>query len=374
MAKFIEYLENYSKRTLPQPVYAFFSQGSFDENTLRDSIQAYQRYKLIPSGLPSQTCDLRTRIQFPKRGISIDLELPFGFSPVGLMGAGHKDAELASTNAAENFGTCAIISSHSSKSIEEIQQAAPGCIKMLQLYVYLSREVSKALVQRAERAGFKAIVVTIDGQVRGIRYPTMRTPLGNEYQSGNFGSEEKKILASIGLDVNKRRQGIGYDIKDPSLTWDDIKWLRSITDLPIILKGVLRADDAIKALDYDVDGIMVSTHGGRQLDGTPAPIDALPEIVDAVKGRLVIFVDGGVRSGDDVLKAIAVGADAVFFGRPILWGLAWKGQAGVETVLQTYKDGLSTAMMRNGLSRINDITRANIQRCNVSNTISNPRL
>ncbi|XP_078485994.1 2-Hydroxyacid oxidase 1-like isoform X2 [Ciona intestinalis] len=330
MAKFIEYLENYSKRTLPQPVYAFFSQGSFDENTLRDSIQAYQRYKLIPSGLPSQTCDLRTRIQFPKRGISIDLELPFGFSPVGLMGAGHKDAELASTNAAENFGTCAIISSHSSKSIEEIQQAAPGCIKMLQLYVYLSREVSKALVQRAERAGFKAIVVTIDGQVRGIRYPTMRTPLGNEYQSGNFGSEEKK--------------------------------------------GVLRADDAIKALDYDVDGIMVSTHGGRQLDGTPAPIDALPEIVDAVKGRLVIFVDGGVRSGDDVLKAIAVGADAVFFGRPILWGLAWKGQAGVETVLQTYKDGLSTAMMRNGLSRINDITRANIQRCNVSNTISNPRL
>ena len=225
------------------------------------------------------------------------------------------------------------------------------------LYVFRDREISASLVQRAEAAGCKAVVLTVDVPVLGKRERDVRNrlTLPDHLSLKNLlraGCEElPKNVADSGL------AAYVASLFDPALTWKDIEWLARLTKLPVVVKGILRADDALRAVDHGASGIIVSNHGARQLDTAPATISVLSEIVDAVAGAVEVYVDGGIRRGTDVLKAMAYGARAVFVGRPILWGLAVGGEAGVKSVLEMLRQEFDLAMALSGCPRVTDITR-----------------
>ena len=225
-----------------------------------------------------------------------------------------------------------------------------------QLYVYKDREVTKALVQRAEATGYQALMVTVDTPLLGRREKDIRNGfhLPEGLVAANFyGSGMEKIEAAI------KTSSLGVYIRslfDDTLTWGDIEWLQSITELPILVKGILRSDDALLAINHGAKGIIVSNHGGRQLDTAISTINALPAIAEAVRGRAPILIDGGIRRGTDILKAIALGATGVMLGRPILWGLAVDGEEGVSNVLQLIKDEFDLAMGLCGCRSIAEIT------------------
>ncbi|CAN8030326.1 unnamed protein product, partial [Ixodes persulcatus] len=222
-----------------------------------------------------------------------------------------------SSSAAHKAATVMILSTMSTTSIEDVVAAAPEGLRWFQLYMFKDRDASKDLVQRAEKAGYQAIVLTVDTPLTGNRIfdRNKLTPLGNLAVSIVEG------VAGL-LDLS----GNAYEntsLFDASLTWDDVKWLKSFTKLPVIIKGILTAEDAIDAVSNGVAAIFVSNHGGRQLDTVTSTIEALPEIIRAVEGRVEVYLDGGIRHGTDVIKALALGAKAVFVGRPALWGLAY---------------------------------------------------
>ncbi|KAK1877801.1 Hydroxyacid oxidase 1 [Dissostichus eleginoides] len=255
----------------------------------------------------------------------------------------HPEGEMATARACRAAGTGMMLSSWATSTIEEVMSAMTatgGGVMWLQLYIYRDRELTLSLVRRAEEAAYKAIFVTVDTPYLGRRLDDMPSLAFSE---GNYGNDS-------GLAV--------YVAKaiDPTLCWDDITWLKKHTHLPVIVKGVLNAEDAVQAVNYGVEGILVSNHGARQLDGVPATLDVLEEVVGAVQGRCDVFMDGGVRRGSDVLKALALGAKAVFIGRPVLWGLACqvkshapkhsdhKGEQGVTEILELFKEELRLAM------------------------------
>src|SRR5579884_3980114 len=225
-----------------------------------------------------------------------------------------------------------IVSTTATKNIEEVAAAATGPL-WFQLYVYPTFEVAEKLVRRAEAAGYRAIVLTVDLPRLGRREKDIRNGVTippEPYLEANFVGVEKTGQEWV------------------TLTWESLSWLRSITSLPIILKGILTAEDAVLAVEHGVDGIIVSNHGGRQLDCVPASIEALPEVVAAVNGRCEVYMDGGIRRGTDVLMALALGARAVLIGRPVLWGLAVDGADGVRRVLHLLRDELEQAMALSG--------------------------
>ncbi|XP_035685828.1 hydroxyacid oxidase 2-like [Branchiostoma floridae] len=250
-----------------------------------------------------------------------------------------------------------IVSTYGTTSIEDISTASPGGLKWFQLYIMPDRQFTQRLVQRAETAGYKALVVTVDLPVVGKRYPdlTNRFQLPPHLSVPNLQGLESSASQS----KDERDYGGGASPEDPALSWKDIDWLSSITNLPIILKGILTAEDAGIALDHPgVKGILVSNHGGRQLDGVPATIEVLPEIVAAVGERLEVYLDGGVRTGTDVLKALALGARAVFVGRPAIWGLAYNGEDGVAEVMTILRSELDLAMTLSGCRSLAEINRS----------------
>ncbi|XP_061711566.1 2-Hydroxyacid oxidase 1 isoform X2 [Cydia pomonella] len=260
---------------------------------------------------------------------------------------------------AQAEGTIYTLSTIATSSIEEVSEAAPDAIKWFQLYIYNDRDVTKNLVVRAEKAGFKAIALTMDTPLFGVRRADIRNnfTLPPHLRLANFdGHLSTKIQ-------NAEGGGSGLskyveNLFDKNLKWDDIKWLKSITNLPIVAKGIMRADDAIKAVEAGCCGILVSNHGARQLDGVPATIEVLPEIIEAVKSYDVeVYLDGGVTTGTDVYKALALGARMVFVGRPALWGLTVGGQAGVQKMLQILRTELQFAVQIAGTPTISDITK-----------------
>ena len=263
-----------------------------------------------------------------------------------------------------------MLSSLSTTSMEDVAEASGHGLRWMQLYVYRNREITKSIIQRAEKAGYKAIVVTADTPVIGKRLVDTRDHfnLPPNLHLANFSSTSAAYSLSGGREAEGSfLQKYSTELLDPSLTWEGIDWIRSMTQLPVLVKGILTAEDAVEAVKHGVQGIIVSNHGGRQLDGVLATvsrssflpsfhlslplsvqIDALSEVVSAVEGRVEVYMDGGVRQGTDVLKALALGARAVFIGRPILWGLTYNGQEGVERVLEILRDELKTAMMLSG--------------------------
>ncbi|XP_077998055.1 2-Hydroxyacid oxidase 2-like [Glandiceps talaboti] len=344
----VDDFEDYAKKHLPLRVWAFYGSGAGMEHTLSENRTAYRRILLKPRVLKDvSTRTMSTRI------LGQEIAAPICISPSAYHGMAHPDGEVATATAAANMNTIIVLSSESNKSLEEVSAATPNSNKWLAIYIWPTREVSRDMVKRAEKAGFKAIVVTVDiaqlGVKRRLEYfgghsKLMIPPLGSL----------KRYFAKLSGSENKHPEELDYG--DPSATWEDITWLQSVTSLPIVLKGILTVEDAVLAAKHGVQGIIVSNHGGRQLDGVSATIDVLPDVVKAVGNKLEVYIDGGVRTGTDVLKALALGAKAVFVGRPVIFGLAYKGADGVKQVLQILRDELNLSMALTGCSQLEDIT------------------
>jgi L-lactate dehydrogenase (FMN-dependent) and related alpha-hydroxy acid dehydrogenases len=268
----------------------------------------------------------------------------------------HPDGEVATAHAAQSTGSLFVLSTLSSSTVEEVRGATDGPL-WFQLYVYRDRAATRSLVERVEAAGYQALVLTVDAPVLGRRERDVR----EQFQLPP--AVEIANLVPGGLPTLPDASGdsglAAYCARmlDPSLTWSDLDWLCPITGLPILVKGIVRGDDAARAVEHGASAVIVSNHGGRQLDTAIATIRALPEIVHAVAGRVEVLIDGGVRRGTDIIKAIALGARAVLIGRPVLWGLAVSGERGVARVLEMLRDELDLTMVLCGCRSLADVQR-----------------
>jgi 4-hydroxymandelate oxidase len=343
--------EESARRKLSRMVFDYYASGAHDEITLRQNHAAYERIRIKH----------RVLADVSSRDLSVNVlgqpaVMPILVAPTAFHRMAHPDGEVATARAAGASGTIMVLSTLSNSSVEEVMDEATGTV-WFQLYVYKDRGVTRALVQRAEQAGCKALVLTVDAPILGRRERDTR----NRFQlPGSLLIENLVMAGKSELPKKVAKSGLeAYfsAVLDPSLTWRDVEWLRSITSLPVLVKGVVRADDAVRAMEHGVSGVIVSNHGGRQLDTSPATIEVLPEIADAVSARVELFIDGGVRRGTDVLKALAMGAQAVLVGRPILWGLAVGGEQGVIRVLDILRRELDLAMALCGCPTIDHIGR-----------------
>ena len=280
------------------------------------------------------------------------MALPVLVAPTALHALADPEGEVATARAAAAAGSLLILSTLSSRTLEDVAEASGDGRRWFQLYVQKDRDLTAELVKRADAAGYSAIVLTADLPVVGARDRDIR----NDFQlPGDVLYVNMRVQRPPGGRGSGLASFIGFQ-GDPSLGWNDVPWLRSLTDLPFVLKGVVRADDALRAVEAGFESVVVSNHGGRQLDGTVASMDALPEVVEAVAGRAEVLVDGGVRRGSDVLKALALGARAVLLGRPVLWGLAVDGEEGVRRVLSLLAAELDIAMAIAGCATVGDAT------------------
>lgn len=344
-------LEKLACEKLHKTAFDYYSSGAHDEITLRDNREAFNRikihYKVLVdvSNRNSSTEVLGQKISFP-----------LIIAPTAFHKMAHQEGECAAAKAAMNAGTIMCLSTLSNTTLEEVSESCNSNF-WFQLYVFREKSVTEKLVRRVEKAGARAIVVTVDAPLLGTRERDVR----NQFQlpTGlsviNLMPENKEELPS-----DKPDSGLSLyfnEMLDQSLNWKDIEWLASITKLPIILKGIVRPDDALRAIDYGAKGIVVSNHGGRQLDTSPATIEVLPSIAEAVNNRIDVLMDGGVRRGTDILKAVALGAKAVLVGRPVLWGLCYNGSNGVSDVLALLKKEFDLAMALAGCASVEDIQR-----------------
>lgn len=330
---------------MDEAAFGYYRGGAADEYTLQDNAAAYQRIKLWPRFLVDvSVINTTTKINGKKIG------LPLAVAPMAMLALAHDDREIGMAQASQDATIPMIVSTLSTTTIEDIVEHHDNL--WYQLYVQKDRGVTADMVRRAEEAGFKALVLTIDLPVEGYREKYWRNPMKipDHVELANLtGYWDRAKHATLMSYVHSEF--------DPSVTWDDLEQFIANTSLPVYVKGVLHPGDAEKAIDYGVQGIICSNHGGRQLDTTPATIDALPSIADAVQGDVEIIVDGGIRRGTDIVKALALGADAVLLGRPLAFALATAGRAGVERALQIVRAELENAMALTGKPTIADITR-----------------
>lgn len=331
--------EALARTKLTETAWDFYAGGAEDERTVADNCQAFGRLKLRPRVL----VDVRTRT-LATEVLGQPLALPVLLGPATYQRLAHPDAEIASARAAAAAGTILVVPTEGHYSVREIAAAAPGPL-WFQLYTFGDRESITRLVHGAEQVGCRALIVTVTAFYEPRRERHLRRPLVLPPEL-RLGTLEEAGLVSPG------------SLTEPAmlpLTWPDIAWLRSITRMPLVLKGIMTAEDARLAVEHGVDGMIVSNHGGRQVDGTLATIEALPDIVAQVAGRVEILLDGGVRRGTDVLKALALGARAVLIARPYLWGLAISGEEGVRGVLDLLRDEMDCAMAQLGCPDITGI-------------------
>ncbi|XP_025910044.1 hydroxyacid oxidase 2 isoform X1 [Nothoprocta perdicaria] len=342
--------EVYAKKYLPKTTWDFFAAGADDGTTRDDNILAYKRIRFRPRVLRDvSVMDIRTKL------LGTEISFPVGIAPTGFHQLACPDGEKSTARAAKAMNVCYIASTYSTSSLEEISAAAPGGFQWFQLYIHRNRMVSKKLVQQAEALGFQGLVLTADLPYTGKRRDDVR----NGFRLPPHMSLKNLEGAFEGDD--RSEYGLPPNSLDPSINWNDIHWLQSLTHLPIIVKGILTKEDAELAVRHGAQGIIVSNHGGRQLDGGPATIDALVEVVEAVQGRVEVYLDGGIRKGSDVLKALALGAKCVFIGRPALWGLAYKGEEGLQDVLRILRDEFRLSMALTGCSSVSEIGRHLVQ-------------
>jgi 4-hydroxymandelate oxidase len=347
----VDEYEAIARERMERPAYDYYAGGAGDERTLAANRRAFDAIRLRPRVLVDVSAiDVRTTV------LGQPLELPVMLAPTAFNRLAHVDGELAAARAARACGTIMIGSTLSTCPLEDVSAACGGGL-WFQVYVYKDRALTQELIARAEGCGYRALVLTVDTPLLGRRHRDARNnfTLPSGISMRNF---EAAMGDAARWGKHSSFAAYVHDLFDATLTWDAVDWLRGQTRLPVLVKGILTAEDAEIAIGRGVDGIIVSNHGGRQLDGAVASIAALPEVADAVAGRVEILMDGGVRRGTDVLKALALGARAVCIGRPYLWALAAAGEEGVRDVLTLLRDELSLAMALSGKSNIGSLDRS----------------
>lgn len=352
---------------MDRAAYDYYAGGAGDEQTLSANRGAFDAIRLRPRVLVDvSTIDTRTAV------LGQPIDVPILLAPTAFHRLAHPDGEMASARAARAAGTIMIGSTLSTCALEEVSSACGGGL-WFQLYVYKDRGLTQELIARAQACGYRALVLTVDTPRLGRRYRDIRNSfvLPEGLSMRNF---EGAMTNAARWGAHSSFSAYVHDLFDPTLTWNAVGWLRAQTTLPVLVKGILTEEDARIAVENGVDGIIVSNHGGRQLDGALAAIDALPEVVDAVSGRCEVLMDGGVRRGTDVLKALALGARAVCIGRPYLWGLAAAGEDGVSDVLRILREELRLALALSGRPTIASVDGSLTHRGNAGeNTKSHRR-
>ena len=319
-----------ARAVLPDDVYQYFAGGAGDEWTLAQNRSAFDRWYLRPrflrgSGSPDASSTV----------LGQSVSMPVIVAPWAFQWMAHPDGEFATARAAGAAGAIIVVSSTAMDHLEEIASTGDGP-KWWQLYVFTDHGVTAEMLNRVAAAGFGAVCLTVDFQAVGLRHRDTRS--------------------GFVLPIGPKSADLAFD---PSVSWDDLGWIREqAPGLPLLLKGILTGEDALLAIEAGVDGIVVSNHGGRQLDGAPSALTVLPEIVSAVDGRVPVLMDGGIRRGTDIVKGLALGAMAVMVGRPVAWGLAAAGEEGVAGVLAILRDELVNAMALCGCRTVEEITPA----------------
>ena len=362
-------LRRLAKRRLPQVVFDYIDGGADAEVTLRDNSKAFEQLTFRPRGavaIPS--CDLRTTV------LGHQLELPFILAPVGSSRMFYPNGEALAARAAGEAGTAYVLSTLSGTPMEQVRSATRGPA-WYQVYLCGGREASMKMLHRTKAAGFTALVVTIDTGVPGLRERDLRNGIKELLGRGVSGlpylrqfvtkpawvagmisdgglMEFPNVLLPTGP---MPYADVGKTLEESVVCWDDLKWIRELWDGKIMVKGVHTAEDARRVADEGIDALVVSNHGGRQLDGVPGSIRSLPEVVAAVGGRVEVLVDGGIRSGSDVVKALALGARAVLVGRAYAYGLAAAGEPGVKRAIEILRSGIVRTMKLLGVSSVHDV-------------------
>tara|TARA_Y100001960_G_scaffold319229_1_gene390252 strand:- start:517 stop:1677 length:1161 start_codon:yes stop_codon:yes gene_type:complete len=359
-----------ARNELPKPVFDYADGGAEREITMRSNESAFKRYALVPKPLRGAANRDLSATLFGKK-----ITLPLVIGPTGLSGLFWPDGEREAAKATAEAGTIFCLSHGSTCTIEEL--AATGISpRWMQVFIYREREFTRELCKRAQASGYEALILTLDNQVIGKRerdlangftippefnvfsYIQMITKyrwlwrMRNAYKNLTFANYARAGEKTSLYQLAQRMS----DILDPGMTWDDISWLRDIWKGPLIIKGVLDPEDAAKATTIGIDALVISNHGGRQLDGAITSLAALPSIVEVVSRKMPILIDGGIRRGTDILKVLALGATACMIGRPHLWGLSVAGKAGVKHVIDIYAGELDTAMGLCGIKNLAEIT------------------
>lgn len=357
-----EDLEQAARAHLPADFWSFIARGAGSGRTLKANRQAFDRWEFVPRMLGSSgSADLTTRL------LGTTMSAPVMLAPIGLAGLAHPRGEAAAARTVGDLGLCMVLSNSSSLSLEEVAEGAPEANLWFQLHPPRLKECGISMVERAEKAGYRAIVVTVDSWTRGWRPADLDhayDPFLRGYGMGTFLADPqfRRSLPSdlpvgseawISNAASQWRNIFGH----PSLTYDYFTTLRSVTSLPILIKGVLHPDDADLAIAHGVEGIVVSNHGGRQVDRSRAALDALPAIIERVDNKVPVLFDSGVRSGADAAIALGLGADAVLIGRPWIYGLAINGGQGVQHVLQCVLAELELTMLMVGAATVRDLRR-----------------
>lgn len=339
-----------AEEKLSRSAFDYYASGAHDQVTLKRNREAFEELSLYYKVLVDVS-----RREFSTNLFGRDISMPVVVAPTAFHGLSDPDGEVATARAAARAGTIMTLSTLSNMPMEEVAAAAENGL-WFQLYFYKDRGATKALVERAKAAGAEALVLTVDAPYLGHREADVR----NRFQLPSH----LKLVNLLATDAKKAdlpdTDGSGLaayfvTLIENSITWKDLEWLKSLSDLPLLIKGVVRSDDARKAIEFGADGLVVSNHGGRQLDTSPATIEALPGVTNAVEGRIPVLLDGGVRRGIDVVKALALGAQAVLLGRPVLWGLAARGEEGVVEVLEMFRRELDLAMALCGTPTLSEI-------------------
>lgn len=385
----IQELSHHAALRMNKQTRDYYNEGADSGSTLLENTTAYEKYRIRPRVLRDiSSIDTSTSL------FGLPSSVPIGVAPTAMQCLAHPDGEVATAKACKEMGLPMGLSSFATKTLEEVAEAGDfkgERVGVLQLYLFEEREHSRRLIQRAKKAGYKAVFLTVDTPMLGRRNLEIRNEfkLPKPYQIANFDEDsdskaskavmegapqdiksrsgmEKKSSSTAGYHDGTKRVGPAGPITfhthapNPTLSWDrDIAWLKAECgpEMEVWVKGIATQEDALLALHHHVSGIIVSNHGGRQLNGALATIDALPEIVDVAKGKIPVHVDGGIRHGTDVFKALALGADFVWVGRPVLWGLAYKGQEGVELCLRLLSDEFRLCMGLAGTVKVEDINK-----------------
>lgn len=351
-------LEARAREVLTPEAYGYVAGGAGSEDTMRQNLEAFRRWRIVPRMMRDvSTRDLSTEI------LGTSLPAPVLLAPVGVLGIVHEEGEVAVARAASSLGVPFILSTAASNSMEDVAEAAGDVPRWYQLYWPNDDDVAASFVDRVEKSGYSALVVTLDVPMLAWRPRDLQTAF-LPFLKGEGIANYVADPAFLGLlDEPPEENPTGAVLRwvgvfpHPTLTWDRLAWLRERTSLPILVKGVLHPDDARSAIDAGADGIVVSNHGGRQVDGAIASLDALPAVVQAA-GDIPVLLDSGVRTGGDAVKALALGARAVLLGRPYAWGLGIAGEDGVRHVLRSFLAELELTMALSGLTRVSEVDRS----------------